>query len=332
VIQTVGMAMANAVNVQQATALTFADRSVNFLPVFHTAGINLHTLPIFIAGGSTTVLGKFDIEPLLDVIAAGRVSLFFGVPTIYQALSLHPRFATADLSRVRHWGCGGAPLAEDLIRRFLTKGVRVCNGMGMTETGPTVFLMDPERAAEKLGSVGKPQLLSQVRLVAADGSDVPEGESGEILFRGPNITPGYFNDPAATAAAFTPEGWLRSGDVGRRDADGYYYIVDRIKDMYISGGENVSPAEVENVLSNHPAVLEAAVIGVADPQWGEAGHAAVRLRPGGSLEVAELRAFARSHLAAYKVPKYVTVLADFPRTAAGKVQKHLLRRSLAAER
>ncbi len=332
VIQTVGMALANAVNVQQATGLTIADRSVNFLPLFHTAGINLHTLPIFIAGGCTTVLGKFEIEALLDLIAAGAVSVFFGVPTIYQALSLNPRFAAADLSGVRHWGCGGAPLAEDLICRFLSKGVRVCNGMGMTETGPTVFLMDPERAVEKLGSVGKPQLLSQVRLVDVDGRDIPDGEPGEILFRGPNITPGYYNNPAASAAAFTSDGWLRSGDVGRRDAEGYYYIVDRIKDMYISGGENVYPAEVENVLCNHPAVLEAAVIGVTDPQWGEVGHAAIRLRPAGRLEIDELRAFARSHLAAYKVPKYVTVLEDFPRTAAGKVQKHLLRRCLVGER
>jgi fatty-acyl-CoA synthase len=200
--------------------------------------------------------------------------------------------------------------------------------MGMTETGPTVFLMNPERAAEKIGSVGKPQLLSEVRLIDASGRDVEDGERGEILFRGPNITPGYYNDPEATAAAITPDGWLRSGDIARRDSEGYYYIVDRIKDMFISGGENVYPAEVEGVLCNHPAVLEAAVIGVADARWGEVGHAAVRLREAQTLEAAELTAFARRQLAAYKVPKYVTVLEDFPRTAAGKVQKHLLRRRL----
>jgi fatty-acyl-CoA synthase len=203
--------------------------------------------------------------------------------------------------------------------------------MGMTETGPTVFLMDPARAAEKIGSVGKPQLLSQVRLVDADGHDVKAGERGEILFRGPNITPGYYNNPAATAAAMTPEGWLRSGDIAYRDSEGYYFIVDRIKDMYISGGENVYPAEVEDVLCNHPAVLEAAVIGVADVRWGEVGHAAIRLRPGQAPAMEELRAFARTHLAAYKVPKYLSVLEDFPRTAAGKVQKHILRGTLAAQ-
>jgi fatty-acyl-CoA synthase len=329
VIQTVGMALANAINVQQATALTWRDHTVNFLPLFHTAGINLHTLPVFIAGGSNTVLAKFEVDPLIDLIAAGRISVFFGVPSIYQLLSLSPRFAEADLSRVRHWGCGGAPLPESLIHQYLSKNVRVCNGMGMTETGPTVFLMNPERAAEKIGSVGKPQLLSEVRLVDVEGREVKTGERGEILFRGPNITPGYYNNPAATAAAITPDGWLRSGDIAYRDGEGYYFIVDRIKDMYISGGENVYPAEVEGVLCNHPAVLEAAVIGVGDARWGEVGHAAIRLRPGQTLAAAELRAFARTQLAAYKVPKYVTVLEDFPRTAAGKVQKHILRGALA---
>ena len=324
-IQTVGMALANAINVQQATGLTGADSTVNFLPLFHTAGINLHTLPVFLAGGTNIVLARFEVDPLLDLIAAGRISLFFGVPAIYQALSLSPRLPDTDLSKVRHWGCGGAPLSESLIRAFLARGVRVCNGMGMTETGPTVFLMDPAHAVEKIGSVGKPQLMSEVRLVDAEGRDVAPGERGEILFRGPNITPGYFNNPGATASAIDRDGWLHSGDVGRRDADGYYFIVDRIKDMYISGGENVYPAEVEAVLTNHAAVLEAAVIGVPDERWGEVGHAAVRLRPGAACEPEELRAFARSQLAAYKVPKHVTIVEDYPRTAAGKVQKHLLR-------
>ena len=329
VIQTVGMALANCINVQQATGLTRADTSVNFLPLFHTAGINLHTLPVFIAGGNSSILSKFEIDPLLDLIAQGRVSVFFGVPTVFQALSLSPRFPSADLAGVRHWGCGGASLPESLFRTFLAKGVVVCPGMGMTETGPTVFLMSPEEAVHKVGSIGKPHILTEVRLVDVDGRDVPTGESGEILFRGPNITPGYFNNPEATEAAIDEDGWLHSGDVGRRDEAGNYAIVDRIKDMYISGGENVCPAEVEAVLTNHPAVLEAAVIGVADERWGEVGHAVIRLRPGQSCGAEEVRVFARKGLAAYKVPKHVTIVDDFPRTAAGKVQKHVLRRSIA---
>lgn len=331
VIQTAGMALANAVNIQQATGLTAADTTLNFLPLFHTAGINLHALPVFFHGGTSLILPRFDLEAAVRAIEAGRLTLFFGVPAIYQAISLHPRFEALDLAAVRHWGCGGAPLPEVLIRQFLARGVRVCNGMGMTETGPTVFLMDPARAPEKIGSVGRPQLLAEVRIVDRDGRDVGPGEAGELLFRGPGVTPGYFGNPEATAAAFAPGGWLRSGDVGRRDADGYYTIVSRIKEMYISGGENVYPAEVEAVLDAHPAVLESAVVGVPDERWGEVGHAAVRLRPGATLEPEALRTYARERLAAYKVPRRVTVVGDFPRTAAGKVQKHTLRDSLDRE-
>lgn len=325
VIQTAGMALANYVNIQQATGLGADDDTLNFLPLFHTAGINLHALPVFIAGGTSRIIPKFEPDVVIDLIARGRLSLFFGVPAIYQAISLHPAFATTDLSRVRHWGCGGAPIPEPMLRTFLDRGVTVCNGMGMTETGPTVFLMDAAHAVEKIGSVGKPQILAEVRLVDPDGNDVPQGERGELLFRGPGITPGYFNNAEATDKAFAPGGWLRSGDVGRQDADGYYFVVDRIKDMFISGGENVYPAEVEIVLHAHPAVLEAAVLGVPDTTWGEVGHAVILLRPGMTASVDDLRAHARANLAGYKVPRHITLVADFPRTAAGKIQKHVLR-------
>jgi len=329
VIQTPGMALANYINVQQATGIGSADGTVNFLPLFHTAGINLHALPVFIAGGTSHVLVKFDVEPLLDLIEAGAISVFFGVPAIYQAISLHPRFDALDLKRIRHWGSGGATLPDNLIQSFLAKGAVICSGMGMTETGPCAFLMDPAHAKEKIGSIGKPQIMTEVRLVDASGKTVADGAPGEIQFRGPNITPGYFNNRQATAAAFDGN-WLKSGDVGRRDADGYYFIVDRIKDMYISGGENVYPAEVEAVLHAHPAILEAAVIGVPDTRWGEVGHAHILLRPDEALDEADVRAWSRSRLAAYKVPQYVTFVGEFPRTAAGKIQKHVLRRATSA--
>lgn len=328
VIQTPGMMMANAINVWEATGLDGSDAMANFLPLFHTAGINLHTLPLFLMGGVSHVLPKFDLDGLLDLMAAGKVTVFFGVPAIYQQLALSPRFADLDVAAVRHWGCGGAPLSAALIRQFLERGITVCNGMGMTETGPTAFFMDRAGAAAKIGSVGKPRLLTEVRLVDGAGRDVAAGEQGEILFRGPGVTPGYFGNPGATQAAFTADGWLKSGDVGRRDADGYYFIVDRIKDMYISGGENVYPAEVEAVLDGHPAVLEAIVVGVADARWGEVGHAFVRLRPGASLDEPALRAYLRERLAAYKVPRDISVVEEFPRTAAGKVQKHVLKAGL----
>ena len=265
VIQTARMAWANAVNVARAIDLKSTDRSINYLPLFHTAGINLYTLPVFLFGGRSTMVPRFEPDTILDLILAGDITCFFGVPAIYQAFSLHPRVGEVDWADLR-MGCGGAPLPEPLIRFFADRGGVICNGMGMTETGPTVFLMDRAGAPGRIGSVGKPQTMTEVRLVG-----VPQGSegSGEIELRGPEH---HARATTATrrrrAAAFTPDGWLKSGDVARRDAAGYYHIIDRIKDMYISGGENVYPAEVERVLNEHPAVLEAAVIGVRRSAMG----------------------------------------------------------------
>jgi fatty-acyl-CoA synthase len=268
---------------------------------------------------------RFDLDRTIGLLEAGELDTFFGVPAIYQAISLHPRFDYLDLLQVRCWGCGGAPLPDSLLRQFASRGATVLNGMGMTETGPTVFLMDAENAELKIGSVGKPQLLCSVRLVDQDGHDVATGETGELLFAGLGITPGYFQRPDATAEAMTADGWLRSGDLGRQDEDGYYYIVGRLKDMYISGGENVYAAEVEGQLGAHPDILEAAVIGVADEKWGEVGHAYLMARPGHSLPSdSDIASFCRQGLAPYKVPKRFIEVTGFARTAAGKVQKHLL--------
>ena len=324
VVQTARMAWANAVNIGQAIGLTPDDRSVNYLPLFHTAGINLYTLPVFLNGGASVILPKFEAERVFDLFRAGLVTQFFGVPAVYQAFSLMPDVETIDWSALR-CGCGGAPLPEPLIHFFVARGVHVLNGFGMTETGPTAFLMDRGGAEEKIGSVGRAQVLTEVRL---EGVAQGQPGQGEIQFRGPAITPGYYDNAQATEQAFTADGWLKSGDVGRRDEDGYYFIIDRIKDMFISGGENVYPAEVERVLHGHPAVLEAAVIGVPDAKWGEAGAAFVMLRPGETLDPEALRPWCRERLAAYKVPRDIRVMADFPRTAAGKVRKPDLRKAL----
>ncbi len=325
VIQTFGMAMANYINISQAMDLRGDDTTLNYLPLFHTGGINLVTLPTLMMGGRVLLTHGFDVELTVKLLESGGLDTFFGVPAVYQAISLHPRFAELDLSGVRSWGCGGAPMSDGLLRQFNARGATVLNGMGMTETGPTVFLMDRKNALRKIGSVGKPQWLAAVRLVDADGKDVAQGETGELWFSGPAVTPGYFNRPEATAAALPDGEWLRSGDIGKQDEDGYYYIVGRLKDMYISGGENVYPAEVENKLARHPNILEAAIIAVADEKWGEVGCAYILARPGHVLPAdTELVKFLRENMAAYKVPKYFIAVEDFPRTAAGKVQKHLL--------
>lgn len=323
VMQTYQMSAVNAFHVTQAFGLHAGDTTLNYLPLFHTAGIQLVTLPTLIAGGTVIVMPAFDEARALELMP--RLDIFFGVPAVYQQLALHPAFESTDLSHVRSWGCGGAPLPDVLVERFAAKGVRVCNGYGMTETGPTAFVAAPEDALSKVGSVGKPQMLLDVRIVDADGHDVPVGETGEIWMRGPGLTPGYWEKAEETKKAFTPDGWLKSGDIGRCDADGCYYVAGRIKEMYISGGENVYPAEVENVLARHPAVLEAAIIGVADEKWGEVGHAFVMLRPGaGPLSANDVIQFCRVNLAGYKTPRHVTFVDEFPRTAAGKIRKHML--------
>lgn len=324
VIQTARMALANAMNIAQATAMTPTDRTACFLPLFHTAGINLYTMPLFIWGGAATILPRFEPDDLLDLINTGEITKFFGVPTIYQAFLAHPEFARTDLSRVTHWGCGGAALPEGMIRALAAKGARVCAGFGMTETGPTGFLLDPDQAESRIGSVGLPRLMTEARL---DGVADGQPGTGELLLRGATVTPGYFGNPSATADSFTPDGWLRSGDVALRDADGYYRIIDRIKDMYITGGENVYPAEVERVLVEHPEVQEAAVIGVPDQRWGETGAAFIIPKPGCAPTADALRDWLRGRLASYKLPSHWRFVADFPRTAAGKTRKPDLRRS-----
>jgi fatty-acyl-CoA synthase len=325
VVYTFRMALSNYVSLSAAIGLRAGDATASFLPLFHTAGINLHALPTLIAGGRVLMLPAFDADAVVALLEQRRLDAFFAVPTVYQALLDHARFASAPLDHVRHWACGGAPLPDAVVHRCRDLGIRVCNGMGMTETGPTAFLLDPADAWDRIGSVGKPQLLCSARIVNSAGLDVREGEVGDLQFSGPGITPGYWRNEEATRAAFTPDGWLRSGDLARRDEAGFFYIAGRRKEMFISGGENVYPAEVENVLCAHPAVIDVAVLGRPDPRWGEVGQAFVQLSPQAQRPCEDdLRAFCRQRLAPYKVPVSFAFVADFPRTSAGKIQKHLL--------
>jgi fatty-acyl-CoA synthase len=325
VIYTYGMALANLVNIGTAIGISARDSTANFLPLFHTAGINLHSLPTLFAGGRILVLPGFDAEAIVRLLEERRLDTFFAVPTVYQALLDHPRFAEAQLDHVRHWGCGGAALPDPLARRCRSLGIRVCHGMGMTETGPTAFLASPVDAWDRIGSVGKPQLLVRVRIVDDEGRNVADGEVGDLLFAGPAVTPGYWNDAEETRRAFTPDGWLRSGDLARRDADGFYWIEGRRKEIFVSGGENVYPTEVESVLAVYPGVLEAAVVARPHPFWGEVGAAFLQLKSGRDRpRPGDLLEFCRSRLAAYKVPLSFELVDELPRNAAGKVEKHRL--------
>ncbi|WP_346838011.1 long-chain fatty acid--CoA ligase [Microbulbifer sp. SAOS-129_SWC] len=324
VIQTFRMMLANHFNIGLAVNLNADDVLLNVLPLFHTAGINLYSSAVFLVGGCVLVARNFDPAQVLQVLES-RATIFFAVPAVYQALLEQPAFDGKRLEHVRSWGCGGAPLSLPVAQRYVAQGIRIRTGMGMTETGPTVFLLDEDLVLDKIGSVGRPQLLTEVRIVDRDGRDLPTGEAGELLIRGPGVTPGYWNRADATRDAIR-DGWLHSGDVARCDADGCYYIVDRWKDMYISGGENVYPAEVEKVLEQHPAIAEVAVVGMPDERWGEVGKAYLGVRadsdaPGED----ELHAFCRERLAGYKVPRAFQVLEALPRNALGKVIKQALR-------
>ncbi len=324
VLQTFEMAVHNYLNIGIPIALTAADTTLNVLPFFHTGGLNLYTNPTILVGGTAIIQSTFDPAQTLQLLSE-RATVFFGVPAHYLFMSQHPSFEQTDLSGVRSWACGGAPMPVNTLETYAQRGIIIQQGFGMTETGPTVFLIDKENAIRKGGSVGKPQISVEVRIVDRAGNDVAPGEMGELLVRGSGVTPGYWQLPDITRETIEPDGWLHSGDVARCDEDGYYYIVDRWKDMYISGGENVYPAEVENVLYAHPAVAEAAVIGIPDEKWGEIGKAIIVVKPGTEVSEREIIDFCAARLARYKLPRSVAFIDQLPRNAAGKVLKRVLR-------
>ena len=314
----------NAVGMGQAIDLTSQDVNLNVLPAFHAGGLGLYAGPIFHAGGTLVVMRTFDAAGLLSLIERWRVSVILLVPSIYLMLSQFSDFDRYDLSSVRSWASGGSSLPPALVHQFAAKGIVIQQGFGMTETGPTVFLIDRDNAVRKAGSVGKPVLHTEVTIRDRDGNVLGPNQVGELCIRGGNVTTGYWNQPEATTAALR-DGWLHSGDAAMFDNEGFYTIVDRWKDMFISGGENVYPAEVENVNYEHPAVAEAAVVGVLDAKWQEVGRAFVVVKAGQTLSMEEVIAWCQGKLARYKIPKSVVFVDGLPRTAAGKVLKRELR-------
>jgi fatty-acyl-CoA synthase len=314
----------NAIGIGQAIDLTSQDVNLNVLPTFHAGGLGLYACPTFHAGGTVVVMRDFDPADLLRLIEAWRVTVLLLVPSIYLVLAQFPDFDEYDLSSVKSWASGGSALPPALVHQYAEKGITVQQGFGMTETGPTVFLILKENAVRKAGSVGRPVLHTDVTIQDRQGNILGPGEVGELCIRGGNVITGYWNRPEATAQALV-DGWLHSGDAAKYDEEGFYYIVDRWKDMFISGGENIYPAEVENVIYDHPAVAEVAVIGVPHPKWQEVGHAVVVVKEGDTLTEEEVIEFCQGKLARYKIPKSVSFAEALPRTAAGKVLKRTLR-------
>jgi fatty-acyl-CoA synthase len=315
----------NAVGMGVAIGLTSRDVNLVALPTFHAGGLGLHAGPTFHAGGTVIVMRAFDTVQFLQLVEEWRVTALLLVPSIYLMLAQFPDLVKYDISGVRSWSSGGSALPPSLVEQYAERGIYIQQGFGMTETGPTVFIITKEDVVRKPGSVGKPVLHTDVRIVDRDGSILGPNQVGELCIRGGNVTTGYWNRPEATTEAII-DGWLHSGDAAKFDEEGYYYIVDRWKDMFISGGENVYPAEVENVIYQHTAVAEVAVIGVPHPKWQEVGRAVIVVKEGHTLAEEEVIEFCQGKLARYKIPKSAVFVDELPRTAAGKVLKRELRK------
>ncbi|MFF2409492.1 long-chain fatty acid--CoA ligase [Streptomyces sp. NPDC058092] len=315
----------NSLNVLVDTDLAGDEVALVAAPLFHTAALNMSCLPTLLKGGTVLLESSFDADRSLRLIERHRVTCMFGVPTMYDAMAAAPGWAGADLSSLRTLLCGGAPVPSRTARAYLDRELAFVQGYGMTETAPGALVLDRADSLSHAGSAGVPHFFTDVRVLRPSGEEAAPGEKGEVVVAGPNVTPGYWNLPEATAAAFLDGGRFRSGDVATVDADGYVRLVDRLKDMIISGGENIYPAEVEDALLGHPDVAEAAVIGVPDPKWGEVGRAVVVPHPGAALTAEELIAHLEGRLARYKIPRSVVLVPELPRNAAGKLLKQPIR-------
>ena len=321
-----GMNFWNAVNLGIPNGIGLESVHLSVLPLFHTGGLNCYSNPILHAGGTVVIMKTFDPGEALRILGDPKqgITHFFAVPAPYQFMMQHPDFETTDLSRLQAAGVGGAPCALMIMEAWAGRGVLMVQGFGMTETSPACIFLDPRDALRKIGSTGKVLLHTEMRIVNEHGDNCMSEEIGELWVAGPNITPGYWNRPDATASSFEGR-WLKTGDAAKMDDEGFVYIVDRWKDMYISGGENVYPAEIENVLYQLPQVAEAAIIGVPNEKWGEVGLAVLALKPGTTIDRATVVEHCLSRLAKFKVPNDIAIVDVLPRNATGKVLKRELR-------
>ncbi len=305
----------NGFNSIHAHDLSQSDHVLTALPMFHVGGLNNQTLPALLAGATVTLHRRFDAALWLSDVVRRRPTLSLLVPATIQAVISHPAWAQTDLSSLKMLNTGSMVVPDSLIQAFHDRGVPVGQIYGCTETAPIATVLLREDAVRKLGSAGKPALHCEVKLV-----------ENEVWVRGPNVMRGYWNDPDATAAALTPEDWFKTGDLARVDGEGYYWIIGRSKDVIISGGENIYPAELENVLADCASIAEAAVIGMDDPKWGEAACACIVRRQGSEIDETEVLNLFNNRLAKFKHPRRVVFLDSLPKNTMGKVQKFELKR------
>ena len=316
--------MWNAVMSQHMHGLTSDDHVLTVLPFFHVGGLNIQTTPALQHGATVTIHARFAPDTALATIERDRSTLTVIVPAIMQAVTDHPGWATADLSSLKAISTGSTIVPPHLIDRFVARGVPVLQVYGSTETCPIAIYTRLGGDLSRQGSTGLPGLCCEASVIDDSGQELPQDTVGEIAVRGPNVFFEYWGNEEATRDALR-DGWYRTGDIGRRDADGYFWVHDRKKNLIISGGENIYPAEVERVILEHPDVSECGVIGRADPRWDEVPVAYVIRRQGCRLESEDLKTHVQSQLARFKVPRDIVFVADLPRTALGKVQHFMLK-------
>ncbi|WP_312029470.1 acyl-CoA synthetase [Paenibacillus sedimenti] len=312
---------ANASNTVISWGLTDRDVTVTYLPMFHTGGINALSLPVLLAGGTVVVEREFKPERAVMLLELMQCSVVLMVPTMYHLLVQTQSYREASFRHMRAFISGGAPCPLTIYDAFAAKGLPFKEGYGMTEAGPNNFYIDPADALRKRGSVGRPMICNRIRIMRENGTQAAAGEVGEIQISGQHLFEAYWNNPKATAEACR-EGWFCTGDLGRYDDEGFYYIVGRKKEMIITGGENVYPLEVEHLLQQHPAVAEAAVIGLPHAKWGELVTAVIALRDGSHATSEELQAYCASRIGKYKVPKKILFVETLPKTPVGKIDKN----------
>jgi fatty-acyl-CoA synthase len=308
------------------------DVSLMISPLFHVASLGMGAIPVILKGATLVLEKGFEPGRALAQIERHRVTMLSGVPTTYQLMADHPDWATTDLSTLAKLTCGGSAVPTRILTAYEARGLSFSQGYGMTEASPGATSLPPTMTRAKQGSVGLPHFFTDVRIADENGDMMPRGDVGEIEIWGPNVFSGYHGQPDATEAAFTADGWFRSGDLGYLDEEGYLYIADRLKDMIISGGENIYPAEVENLISDIQGISGVAVVGIPDERWGEVPIAVVTLRDGADVDTAKVREHLDGVLARYKLPKEVIVVEDLPRTASGKVRKADLRERFGGRR
>lgn len=315
----------NAINTGLRLDLNSFDHTQSYAPFFHTGGWNVLFTPFLLHGGSHTLLQSFDAETILRLMEKERSTILFGVPTMLQMMSDLEYFQKADLSSVRYAIVGGAPMPIPLINIWHQKGIYIRQGFGLTEVGPNCFSLHQDDAIRKKGSIGFPNFYIEPKVMGDNGVECAANEVGELWLKSPVVTPGYWRKEKETREAIT-DGFFHTGDLVRKDEDGYFFVVDRKKNMFISGGENVYPAEIEAFLYSNQAVKEVAVIGVPDEKWGEVGKAYVVVKKEATLTAEEVFTFCRGNLAKYKIPKYVEITGEIPKTDAGKINKKELLR------